>query len=100
MEFFGIGPLEILVILIVVLIAFGPDRLPELVRNIAKFIQSFRKVTFDLTREVTNEFKDLEAEAMREKNLLGQDSPEVKSPPKKRPRKPRRTQDEATGSEQ
>ena len=30
---FGVGPLEVLVILTLVLLIFGPERLPELTRN-------------------------------------------------------------------
>ena len=62
MEFFGMGPLEILLILIVGLIAFGPGRLPQLARNLGKGITAFRKATMDLTAEVSREFQDLEKE--------------------------------------
>jgi TatA/E family protein of Tat protein translocase len=62
MEFFGMGPLEILLVLIVGLIAFGPGRLPQLARNLGKGITAFRKATMDLTAEVSREFQDLEKE--------------------------------------
>lgn len=71
MEFFGMGPLEILLILIVALIAFGPGRLPDLARNIGKGIRAFRKATLDLTAEVTKEFKEVEKE-VKEKERLAQ----------------------------
>lgn len=56
------GPLEILIILIVGLIAVGPGKLPQLARNLAKGISAFRKVTMDLTTEVSKEFESLEKE--------------------------------------
>ena len=53
------GPLEVLLILIVGLIAFGPGRLPEIARSLGKGVIAFRKATTDLTAEVTKEFEDL-----------------------------------------
>jgi sec-independent protein translocase protein TatA len=38
----NIGPMEIVVVLIVALIVFGPKRLPELGKSLGKGIQEFR----------------------------------------------------------
>ncbi len=38
----NIGPLEILVVLIIALVVFGPKRLPELGRSMGKGIREFR----------------------------------------------------------
>lgn len=38
----NIGPFEILVVLIIALIVFGPKRLPELGRSLGKGIREFR----------------------------------------------------------
>jgi len=73
MEFFGMGSLEILLILIVGLIAFGPGRLPQLARNLAKGIAAFRKATMDLTAEVSKEFQDLEKEEKQPSRLKEQE---------------------------
>lgn len=62
MEFLGMGPLEIVIVLVVALIAFGPGRLPQLARNLGKGIQAFKRATTDLTAEVTKEFDDLDKE--------------------------------------
>jgi sec-independent protein translocase protein TatA len=40
--FGNIGPLEIVVVLIIALIVFGPKRLPELGRSLGKGIREFR----------------------------------------------------------
>ncbi len=40
--FGNIGPLEIIVVLIIALIVFGPKRLPELGRSLGKGIREFR----------------------------------------------------------
>ncbi|MEW6235110.1 MAG: twin-arginine translocase TatA/TatE family subunit [Candidatus Omnitrophota bacterium] len=46
-----IGTTEIIIIFAVALIAFGPNRLPELARTIAKFMKMFR----DASRELQNQ---------------------------------------------
>jgi len=49
-----IHPLWLVVILVLVLIIFGPGRLPELGGAIGKAMREFRKATSDLTSDVTN----------------------------------------------
>ncbi len=48
-----IHPLWIVLILAIVLIVFGPGRLPELGGAIGKGLREFRKATSELTNEVT-----------------------------------------------
>lgn len=55
MEFFGIGTGEILLILILALIIWGPGKLPEIARTLGKTVRALKKATFDLTAEVTKE---------------------------------------------
>jgi sec-independent protein translocase protein TatB len=54
---FGIGPLEILVIVILVLLVFGPERLPDLMRQAGRGVRRLRefyvKVAKDLRTELT-----------------------------------------------
>ena len=47
-------PLYLVVILVVVLIIFGPGRLPELGGAVGKAMREFRKATSDLTNEVSS----------------------------------------------
>ena len=49
-----IHPIWIIAILVVVLIIFGPGRLPELGAGIGKAMREFRKPTSELTSEVTH----------------------------------------------
>lgn len=55
MELFGMGAGEILLILILALIFWGPDKLPEIARALGKTMHAFRKAAFDLTSEITKE---------------------------------------------
>lgn len=45
---FGIGMTELLVILAVALIVFGPTRLPELARSLGRAMNEFRRASTDL----------------------------------------------------
>lgn len=51
---FGIHWAYIVLLLVVVLIIFGPGRLPELGGAVGKAMREFRKATSDLTNEVTS----------------------------------------------
>ena len=39
---FNVGPLELIVVLIIALVVFGPKRLPELGRSLGRGIREFR----------------------------------------------------------
>src|SRR5207237_1722670 len=53
LEVFGIHWAYIVLLLVVVLIIFGPGRLPELGGAVGQAMREFRKATTDLTNEVT-----------------------------------------------
>ena len=48
---FGIGPTELIILLVVALIVFGPQRLPEIAQQIGKAIRDFRQMSADVTGE-------------------------------------------------
>jgi len=49
---FGIGFQEMLVILVVVLIFFGPKRLPDLAKSLGKGIAEFKKATDEVRKGI------------------------------------------------
>ena len=55
MGFFGIGTGEVLLILVLALIIWGPNRLPEIARTLGKTVRTLKKASFDLTNAVTRE---------------------------------------------
>lgn len=57
MGFLDIGAAEIVLILIVALIIWGPGRIPEIARTIGRVVYNLKKATFDLTAEVTREIE-------------------------------------------
>ena len=71
MDFFGIGFGEVLLILIVALIIWGPKRLPEIARTLGRAVRTLRKATYDLTSAVTKEI-DIQEKEDKEKNRLSQ----------------------------
>lgn len=82
MNFGGIGGGELLVILVIALIVFGPGRLIEVASSLGKAVREFRKMSQDLTVELQKELevtKELQAELQKElQPLTGE---EVKKEP-------------------
>lgn len=48
----GIGGPELLIVFLVVLIVFGPTKIPEVARGIGKGLRELRRLTTDLQREI------------------------------------------------
>jgi TatA/E family protein of Tat protein translocase len=51
MNILGMGPLEILLIVVLALIVFGPARLPEIMGQVGRAIADFRRATSQLSDE-------------------------------------------------
>ena len=51
---FGIGFPELILILIIGLVVFGPGKLPEIGRAVGKGLQEFKKATSELSNSVNN----------------------------------------------
>lgn len=52
-----IGGTELIIVLVIVLLFFGPRRLPELAESIGKSIQRFRKASRDARSEIETSVK-------------------------------------------
>lgn len=49
---FGIGAQELVVILVIALLVFGPKRLPELARSLGRGLGEFRRASTDLRQSL------------------------------------------------
>lgn len=61
---------HLIVIFVVALIIFGPEKLPELARNLGKVMAEFRRATGDLRSNFEGHMRDLEREA-QERRIVG-----------------------------
>ncbi|ACX52341.1 twin-arginine translocation protein, TatA/E family subunit [Ammonifex degensii KC4] len=59
---FGLGPQEIILILAIALIIFGPSKLPELGRSLGKTIREFRKSTQDIVSDLKSNVDEVKKE--------------------------------------
>ena len=64
---FGIGVPELILILIIGLVVFGPGKLPEVGRAAGKSIREFKKATTAVTEEINAEPEKPRLEAKTEK---------------------------------
>jgi len=60
MNFLGIGPGELLVILILAFLIFGPERLPEIARGLGKALREFRQMSQGMMANVSELRDELE----------------------------------------
>jgi len=54
---------HLIIIFVVALVIFGPEKLPELARNLGKLMAEFRRTTTDLRGTFESHMRDLEREA-------------------------------------
>lgn len=60
MEILGVGPLEIMVILVVAFIVLGPERASELGRDLGRAVASLRRNFNVVQQEVTRQWTEVE----------------------------------------
>lgn len=82
---FDIGFGEILVILVILLIVVGPERLPEVSRTTALWIRKARRFVSQVKQEVEEELRaeELRQSLKEKKDLLDLDETVSKTPPPK-----------------
>ena len=80
MDIFGIGMLEILVVLVVALVVLGPGRTLDMARGAGKMLGEVRRAMTDLSKVMEEEERELK----RETQKLEEVNPEHESPPEER----------------
>ncbi|WP_329455803.1 sec-independent translocase [Streptomyces sp. NBC_01497] len=72
--FNDIGPLEILALVILAVIVFGPEKLPKVIQDAARFIRKVREFSDnakqDIRSELGPEFKDFDFEDLNPKTFV------------------------------
>lgn len=56
MNFLGLGPAEIVLVMLLALIVFGPGKLPEIGQGLGRAIRQFRAASSEITEEFNREF--------------------------------------------
>jgi len=59
---------HLIIVFVVALVVFGPEKLPELARNLGKIMGEFKRATGDLRSTFEGHLRDLEREAEQRKN--------------------------------
>lgn len=70
---FGIGPTELIVILVIALLVLGPKRLPELASGLGKGLAEFRRATADINAELDQARRSVEEPAREAARAAGPD---------------------------
>jgi sec-independent protein translocase protein TatB len=69
-----IGPLELVALVVLAVLVFGPDKLPKVIRDVSQFIRKVREFSDsareDIRSELGPEFKDFEFEDLNPKNFV------------------------------
>jgi sec-independent protein translocase protein TatB len=78
---FGIGFEEFLLIIIIAILFLGPDKLPDAMVKVARFIKSVKKVMSDAQHTLENEMRiaDIKEEALSYKKQLDEATNELQS---------------------
>ena len=66
---------ELLFIMVIALLVFGPKRLPELGRSLGKGLTELKRATSGLKESIEQEIKNAAVEARRESNSSGAQQP-------------------------
>jgi len=64
---FGMGPWELLIVFLVILLLFGAKRLPDIAQGLGKGIRDFRKAMKDTTEEIKGSIDEPPASNDKEK---------------------------------
>ncbi|WP_372352733.1 sec-independent translocase [Streptomyces sp. KL116D] len=72
--FNDIGPLEVVTLVVLAVLVFGPDKLPKLIQDVSRTIRKIREFSDsakeDIRSELGPEFKDFEFEDLNPKTFI------------------------------
>jgi TatA/E family protein of Tat protein translocase len=74
----SIGPLELIVVGVIALIVFGPNKLPDMARNLGRALHELRRTASDVRSEIASGLDEVAVE----------DEPDTPEPAKAKPADP------------
>lgn len=77
MEFLNIGAGELLVILFIALLVFGPERLPEIARQIGKAVREFQRLSSEATEVIRQAIQEIEEPVKESSEVLKETQKEL-----------------------
>jgi sec-independent protein translocase protein TatA len=83
--FGSLGVPELLFILVIALLIFGPKRLPEVGRTLGRGLTEFRRASNELKRSITTELEPPEEPAARPRSAAASVAPAVLQTPESAP---------------
>ncbi len=83
----SVGTPEILLILVIALLLFGPQKLPELGKSLGRAIREFKKASQELQETIEREVEDMNRQ-VREEPPQSQGLPQGALPPPSQPQRP------------
>ena len=78
MDFFGIGVLEVVAVLLLLAIVFGPHRLPEIAGQFGRAIRDLREYARDFRDEYLTDFEEVREEYLEVRHDLEQTDQELR----------------------
>jgi sec-independent protein translocase protein TatA len=69
-----IGPMELILILVIALVIFGPKKLPEIGKALGEAFKAFKKTQEDVTKEVSTITSDSPAKPSDAKESVQKDA--------------------------
>ena len=84
--FSGIGIWEVLLIIVVILVVLGPQRVPEMARKLGQIVRTIRRASTDLSTAVTRELDVTQDDSSPPKEKSG--TPAASKPDKPAAKKP------------
>jgi sec-independent protein translocase protein TatA len=75
--FLNLGTSEIMLILFVVLLLFGANKIPELARGLGKGMREFKDATNGIQREIQESARKIEQEGNQITKDIAKDQPDI-----------------------
>jgi sec-independent protein translocase protein TatA len=88
----SLGPFEIILIFLVILLIFGAKRIPEIARGLGKGIREFKDATNEISRELTVDEHSNRIQSPRQGEPMARQQPQYQAPETVKPEMPPATE--------